>query len=80
MMNNQKKYQSRSGPTVSPAPVGRSKERLKLYRLENVEETTKSSAGTDGPSSQGSSIVGSGSVTGLGLTDTCMTGGHPSQT
>jgi hypothetical protein len=41
MMNNQKKYQSRSGPTVLPAPVGRSKERLKVYRLKNVEETTK---------------------------------------
>jgi hypothetical protein len=40
----------------------------------------RSSARTDGPSLQGSSIVGSGSVAGLGLTGTRVTNGHPPQT
>jgi hypothetical protein len=44
------------------------------------EELDRSSSpDTDGPSSLGSSGVGSGSVTGLGLTDTCVACGHPSQ-
>jgi hypothetical protein len=44
------------------------------------QEKHRSSAVTDGPSSLGSSVVGTESVTGLGLTDTCEPGGLPSQT
>jgi hypothetical protein len=40
----------------------------------------RSSAVTDGPSSQGSSMVGTESVPGLGLTSTCVASGHPLQT
>jgi hypothetical protein len=40
----------------------------------------RSSAVTDGPSSLGSSVVGSESVSGPGLTGTCVASGHPLQT
>jgi hypothetical protein len=36
----------------------------------------RSCTDTDGPSSQGSSEVGTGSVAGLGLTGTCVASGH----
>jgi hypothetical protein len=43
-----------------------------------AQEKHRSSAVTDGPSSRGSSVVGTESVTRLGLTDTCEPGGFPS--
>jgi hypothetical protein len=43
-------------------------------------ELCRSSTGTAGPPSQGSSVVGTGSVADLGLTGTCVAGGHPLQT
>jgi hypothetical protein len=45
-----------------------------------LQEKHRSSAGTDGPSSLGSSVVGTESVTGLGLTGTCEPQGLPLQT
>jgi hypothetical protein len=46
----------------------------------NQSALCRSSTDTDGPSSLGSSVVGSESVPGLVLTDTRATRGHPSQT
>jgi hypothetical protein len=44
------------------------------------EELDRSSPDTDGPVPLNGSVVGSGSVTGLGSTGTCVASGHPLQT
>jgi hypothetical protein len=45
-----------------------------------IQEKHRSSAGTEGPSSLGSSVVGTESVTGLGSTGMCEPQGLPPQT
>jgi hypothetical protein len=46
----------------------------------NQWEIHRSSGGTDGPSSLGSSVAGTGSTHGLGSTGTCVAGRNPPQT
>jgi hypothetical protein len=45
-----------------------------------AEMADRSSPGSDGPASLSGSGVGTDLVPGLGLTDTCVPCGHPSQT
>jgi hypothetical protein len=67
-------YERSTGPSHVVEGGGDVRQSNPILRLR------RSSVVTDGPSSLASSVVGSESVPGLGLTDTCATSGRPSQT